>query len=375
MASPADKRHDELERLADSVARLSRLLTRERDSLPASYLRDRGMREAYRRYFLPANLLKIHLPLHELFLHPAGLLHRDRLRVLDIGSGPGTAVLGILEFFSTKDRRPVLDITALDQVADNLKEAAGLFREHRQRSGVDASLRTIASRIEDLPSRLRGPFDAIVFSNVLNELSPHDDERIAGRSGIIDGLLRMLLAEHGSCIIIEPALRATSRDMLRVRDGLLAGGWHVYSPCLMQEPCPALVNPKDWCHEERPWVPPEVIRQIDARTGLRKDALKFSYVVLRRDVHSLSDVCGKDAFRVVSEPLVSKGKRELFLCGGGGRRLAARLDKDAAPVNETFADLRRGDVVRFSGMVNEGTRYRLTRDTTVVIQERLRPGP
>jgi ribosomal protein RSM22 (predicted rRNA methylase) len=374
MAPPADKRIDDVDMLADNVARLSRLLTRERESLPASYLRDRGLRDAYLRYFLPANLLKMHLPLHELSLHPAGNLLYDRLRVLDIGSGPGTAILGVLEFFSSQERRPFLDFTAVDLIAENLSEAEGLFREHRKRSGAEASLRTVASRVEDLQARLHGPFDVIVFSNVLNELFPDDDDRTRRRIGIVDTMLRRLLADSGSCIVIEPALRATTRDMLRVRDGLLDGGWHVYSPCLMQEHCPALADPKDWCHEERSWVPPEIISRIDARTGLRKDALKFSYSVLRKDGRSLADVCGRDAYRVVSEPLISKGKRELFLCGSGGRRLAVRMDKEAAQPNAAFAELRRGDVVRFERMVNEGKRYRLTRDTMVLIQERLRPG-
>jgi ribosomal protein RSM22 (predicted rRNA methylase) len=374
MSPPAEKRHNELERLANHVARLSRLLTRERESLPANYLRDPGLRDAYLRYFLPTNLLKIHLPLHELSLHPAELLHRDRLRILDIGSGPGTAVLGVLEFFSTGYRRLALDFTALDQVAENLSLAEGLFREHLQRSGVDASLRTISCRMEDLPSRIRGPFDVIIISNVLNELLPHDDDRIEGRIGIMDDLLRMQLAEYGSCIIIEPALRETTRDMLRVRDGLLDAGWHVYSPCLLQAHCPALANPKDWCHEERSWIPPETVREVDARIGLRKDALKFSYFVLRKDCRSLADVCGGDAYRVVSEPLISKGKRELFLCGRGGRLLAARMEKDESRANAMFAELRRGDVVRFDGTVNEGKRYRVTRDTMVVMQQRPRSG-
>jgi ribosomal protein RSM22 (predicted rRNA methylase) len=374
MAPPAEKRRDELDRLAEHVARLSRLFTRERASLPASYLRDRALLDAYLRYFLPANLLKIHLPLRELSLHAAGILQKHRLRVLDVGAGPGTSVLGMLAFFSPQERRPFLDFTAVDEVAENLKEAERLLREHCQRSGVEASLRTIVSRIEDLHARIRGPFDVIVLSNVLNELFPGDADRTMRRIGIVDEMLRRLLSDGGSCIVIEPALREITRDMLRVRDGLLDKEWHVYSPCLMQEHCLALVNPKDWCHEERTWTPPDIVRQIDARTGLRKDALKFSYFVLRKDGRSLIDVCGNDAYRVVSEPLISKGKRELFLCGRGGRLLAVRMDKDESRTNAMFAELRRGDVVRFEGMVDEGKRYRVKRDTMVVMRQRLHPG-
>jgi hypothetical protein len=132
------------------------------------------------------------------------------------------------------------------------------------------------------------------------------------------------------------------------------------------------VNPKDWCHEDRPWDPPEIIAEIDSRIGLRKDSLKFSYVVLRKDDRTLADTCGPGSFRVVSEPLVSKGKRELYLCGREGRRLAVRLDKDAAPGNEAFAQLSRGDVVRIQGLVIEEKRFRITKDAKVVTVAALR---
>jgi len=88
--------------LAADVVRLSRLLTRDREGLPASYLNDKGLRRAYVRYFLPANISKIVLPLNELSRHPNALLSRENIRILDIGSGPGTAILGMLKFFSDR---------------------------------------------------------------------------------------------------------------------------------------------------------------------------------------------------------------------------------------------------------------------------------
>lgn len=88
----------ELKALASNVARLSNLLTRERETLPVAYLEDEGLRRAYALYFLPSNLYKIHTPLHELSLHPSSLLSKQRLRILDIGSGPGTAILGVMDF-------------------------------------------------------------------------------------------------------------------------------------------------------------------------------------------------------------------------------------------------------------------------------------
>ena len=358
--------------LADDVARLSSLLTKERGSLPAAYLRDPGLRTAYLTYFLPPNLDKISVPLRELSLHPEKPLEQERLQVLDLGSGPGTAILGIRQFFARNRMRMRLECTAVDHVAENLKDAEVLFREQGGVAGVPATLATVRSDIEAIAERSGGPFDIIVLSNVLNELYLGDPDAALKRTALIGRILDHLLAPDGSCIIIEPALRETSRDLLLVRDGLVDAGRTVYSPCLVQGHCPALVNPKDWCHEDRPWDPPEVIKEIDRRIGLRKDSLKFSYVVLRKDGRTLADACGPGSFRVVSEPLVSKGKRELYLCGREGRRLAVRLDKDAAPGNEAFAELSRGDVVSIEGLVIEEKRFRIPKDAKVVIIAALR---
>src|SRR5574340_994124 len=118
----------EIKQLAGAVQRLSRMLTKDRDHLPDAYLSDRELRHAYLRYFLPVNRAKISVPLMELSLHPAGL-PADRLRVLDIGSGPGTSILGAIDFFKNAETSPTLEFTAVDAVPGNLAEAELLFRD------------------------------------------------------------------------------------------------------------------------------------------------------------------------------------------------------------------------------------------------------
>jgi ribosomal protein RSM22 (predicted rRNA methylase) len=357
--------HDELLSLAADVARISTLLTREREGLPAAYLKDEGLRKAYGAYFLPSNLAKIHKPLQELYVHPRGLLAKAKLRVLDIGAGPGTASLGMLTFFSQRERMPHLEFTAVDQVSGNLKMAEELFRSAVQSHPIEASLKTVLSGIAGLDHYLSGQYDVIILSNVLNELFSRDEARIEKRAGMLNDILKKSLVDDGCCIVIEPALRETTREMLDVRKGILEEGLHVYSPCLFSGTCPALVNPKDWCHEDIPWDPPPLIKKIDNLTRLRKDALKFSYLVLRKDRFSLADVCGLNSFRVVSEPLVSKGKVEFYICGAGERKIVARLDKDATPGNEPFRDLQRGSVVNFERLIDEGKRFKVGKETAV----------
>jgi ribosomal protein RSM22 (predicted rRNA methylase) len=360
---------EELKSLAANVSKLSTLLTKDRESLPPAYLRDKGLRAAYVRYYLPANMKKVHLALADLSLHPEWLLPKDRLRVLDLGAGPGTALLGVLAFFAQRPQRPSISCVAVDRVAENLHVAGELFTAYRTNKGLDASLKTIRADIEGAERLTEDPFDLIILSNVLNELFPFGEDRIERRAAVVKNVLDRLLAANGNCIIIEPALRETSRELHEVRNSLVAKGLRVYTPCITAAHCHALANPRDWCHEDVPWDPPALIKELDKLTGLRKDSFKFSYVVLRKDDRSFADLFGRDAFRVVSEPLVTKGKVEFYICGAHGRKLVTRLDRDKTAANRFFEVLRRGAIAGFAGLVDEETRFRVGPATEVIIHK------
>ncbi len=370
MTKPREQPKNRKQVLAADVIRLSRLFTREREHLPEAYMMDARLREAYLAYFLPANAGKIRMPLAELALHPEQTRIKDTIKVLDLGSGPGTALLGVMEYFAAQRKKPALECVAVDQVAENLALAAELFHDKRISLGLSASLETIRTGIEQAGKHLSASFDLIILSNVLNELFAHQDRFIEKRLAMLEEFVMPSLAGDGACIIIDPALRETSRELLQVRDGLLERGFSIYAPCLYSNGCPALVNPRDWCHQDLPWKPTNEIEEIDNLTGLRKDSLKFSYLVVRKDGRSLADVYDVKCFRVVSEPLITKGKIEFFLCGQGGRRLTVRFDKDETPVNKFFRMLRRGDVARFDSLINESARYKVGKETGIDIKKR-----
>jgi ribosomal protein RSM22 (predicted rRNA methylase) len=337
---------EEIKSLAANVSKLSTLLTKDRESLPAAYLRDAGLRSAYVRYYLPMNMQKVHLALTDLSLHAERLLSKDRLRVLDLGAGPGTALLGLLTFFAQRPQPPALACVAVDRVAENLRVAEELFIAYRTNNVIDASLKTIRADVEGVAGLFGGFFDLIILSNVLNELYPFEEDRIERRAGLVKTLLDRFLAESGSCIVIEPALRETSRELLQVRDGLLAKGVSVYAPCLMAKNCPALTNPKDWCHEDIPWDPPALIKEIDRLTGLRKDSLKFS--ICASEGRALAD-------RSIRPGLVPRGERTARDQGQGGI-LHLRRDGEEAG-NEARQGQDRGEPVLRSAEARRHSRF------------------
>jgi ribosomal protein RSM22 (predicted rRNA methylase) len=169
-----------------------------------------------------------------------------------------------------------------------------------------------------------------------------------------------LLTPHGSMMIVEPALRETSRALHRVRDSLIQGkSCTVYSPCLHESECPALVNPTDWCHEERAWEPPVVIQQIDAEVGFIKDALKFSYLLLRKDGKTIVDR-RSNVYRVVSELRHLKGEKRAWLCNEQGRQEIGRQDRLASPSNAAFDQWHRGAIVQIERIVHKERRGKVS---------------
>jgi ribosomal protein RSM22 (predicted rRNA methylase) len=346
---------------APAVAELSRLFTKGREALGRDYLNDSTLADAYLSYFFPVNLSKIQVLLNELpedWSRPPD----DRpLRVLDLGSGPGTGVIAVLDWLNQHDPDALkkLNVVAVDGAAQALSQAGSLWTACSRQIGLAEE--SLILRKGDLtrPSSgwgddvaKRGPYDLIIVANCLNELFGHIDQSIEERSSFItDALTR--LTPHGTVMIVEPALRGTSRALHQVRDQLLAEKrCTVYSPCLHERNCPALLNPDDWCHEERAWEPPSTIQEIDRQVGFIKDALKFSYLLLRTDGRTIAER-SPTRFRMVSELRKLKGDTRAWLCNELGRSEVGRLDRALSATNSAWDHCQRGTIVRIEGITRK----------------------
>jgi ribosomal protein RSM22 (predicted rRNA methylase) len=244
--------------LSRGVADLSTLFTTNRRELDAQYLTDERLRLAYLSYFLPVNAAKIQTILDELPEHDAMIQENATLRVLDIGSGPGTGALAVLDWLQRPgSRRRAVEMTATDVAGGALDEAQRLWNAYCQMDSVPYARldcrRVDLERNGWLKSIERAePYHLIVVANTLNELYRTSHDPVERQVQMIQALLHRL-QRNGSLIIVEPALRQTARNLHRVRDRLVARQLcTVYSPCLHECSCPALLKEEDWCHEERP---------------------------------------------------------------------------------------------------------------------------
>ncbi|OYT70833.1 MAG: hypothetical protein CFK52_09835 [Chloracidobacterium sp. CP2_5A] len=353
--------------IADALARLSNDFTRARQALTEAasgdYWRD-ARRLAYLFHFLPRNYVKAAWVLAETGRHARlaqELAAKSRFAILDIGCGPGTASLATLNFLAAL--RPTAfgvsvalveaSPTAAQEAAELLRQAVAWLNAERR----EAITIHIAPQVGDaaqaqsyLPS---DGADFIWLSNVLNETLLESPAASVAAPDWVTTLAREGLAPDGGLYVIEPALRETARAAMKLRDALLASDstLQVFAPCTADGPCRLLAQrpARDWCHVSLTWQPPPLVAQLDSLTGLRSQAQKFFYFVLRRDGKRAAEPRqGWSAWRVIGDLQREKGREKRLACGPDRCALLTRFKRDRRPENAPFSKAERGDILWLS---------------------------
>ena len=321
---------------------VSTAFTEERATLPKNYFNKKEFRSAYLLYFVLTNAAKVWKCLEQAAPH----LGSGPLRILDLGCGPATASLACAAFFQD---RP-LHIFGLEQNKGITKDAYGIWKKMAFASGLKIKNETVDAR--NIKKILQGKkFDLVIAANFLNEF-PRREQVI---------LCEEVLNVAKIFIIIDPALQKTTRELMALRDRLVKNkSAQVLAPCLHQQNCPMLAaNKRDWCHFYIDWKCPLIIREVDQIVGNKHDYLKMAYMILVRAKRCQQYTAGT-FWRVVSSPLVSRGKKELILCGDNGElRKIDRLDKDKSYDNANFDYAKRGDILEWSGQTRVGQKDKI----------------
>jgi len=343
---PTRLTYQEVREVAAGIKRLSMGLTRDRTLAGAKYMDDPKLLGAYLLFYWPVSYAQGRQILGELPSRPRS--------VLDLGSGPGPIA------FAAADSG-AREVTA----ADRSKPALELARALAAEAGERLSVRDWdPQRGQTLPE---GRYDAITSGHLYNELFGKGPSSYGRRAALVEKALAQL-KPGGSVVMIEPALRETSRDLLGLRDVLVGRGYAVRAPCYFRGPCPALVKESDWCHAEREWPMPPLVAELARAAGLHKEALKMSYLVLAPKGEAWAEPPpSQRIFRIVSEPLEGKGRHRYMGCGPEGRLGLALQTKHRTADNEAFFSLKRGDVVAVTETEPKGDGVGLSDRSTVKV--------
>jgi len=211
--------------------------------------------------------------------------------VLDMGSGPGTALWAASEVFPDLgsltgfERDP-----RLIEIARRLSQQA----EH-------PALRTAQWLQGDLATGLpAGTWDLVVCSYTLNELREPTRAELVRKAW--ERTAKLL-------VIIEPGTKAGFANVLAARSRLLGLGATVAAPCPNALACP-MAQDGDWCHfAARVERTAEHRRLKDATLGHEDE--KFSYVAFSRTAVESPQA------RIVRHPRIFSSYTKLTLCTEG----------------------------------------------------------
>ncbi len=182
--------------------------------------------------------------------------------MLDIGSGPGTAL------WAAANQWPTLrTLTAWEREAAFVSLGRDLTR-----ASASAALRGARWERVDLHSVAHVAtqrYDLVVIGHVLNEL----DETT--RKATIELAWRLT---EGMLVIVEPGHEAGFAVVRAARDQLLPTGAQTIAHCAHDRPCPL---ERDWCHFPQRLVRPEFQRRARGAPSEWEES-KFSYAALAR---------------------------------------------------------------------------------------------
>ena len=239
--------------------------------------------------------------------------------MIDVGTGPGTAVWAATDAFSS-----LTDVLLLDANAALLNLAKNLAAEHERL--VDAGFRSgpAAQLLANAPAA-----DFVIASYLVGEL----DER--ERTELIEAMWERT---RDTLLIVEPGTPAGYARIIALRAQIVAGGAHVIAPCPHEKLCP-LVAP-DWCHFAQR-LPRSRDHMLMKDADVPFEDEKFSYIALSRHPAEARTV------RVLAPPHTGKAAIDAKLCTLNGVVNASIPRRDKA----AYAAARRwrwGDGVQYS---------------------------
>jgi ribosomal protein RSM22 (predicted rRNA methylase) len=220
--------------------------------------------------------------------------------MLDIGSGPGTALWAALAEW------PELAAATLVEASDAMREAGALLAQDIEATRLSWRSMTVESGLPGIEGA-----DLVTLCYVLDELAPEF------RDTLVD---RLWALTFGMLVIVEPGTPAGWQRILNARRRLIGSGANIVAPCPHHEPC--AIAPPDWCHFSRR-VARSRLHRLTKGADVPWEDEKFIYLAASRRP------ARERGSRVLTPPRAGSGMVRLKLCSSGGsveERLVTRRE-------------------------------------------------
>jgi SAM-dependent methyltransferase len=248
----------------------------------------KGRHLSYLMYYMPGNIYKVWKPLMDLQFRNA---LKPKMRILDVGTGPGSVPIGIIEYYKAlAEKFPEisfgLSLTLIECEQEFLDIALSMIHniEALLPPNMEVAIKsTVCKKIEPgFNLDLIDQFDMITMSNFL---SVNEGENQKNSIQIIKQL-KEVLRDDGSIIIIEPGNSENCIALKKARNKLSnQKTLNIFSPCIgiWEEKysydcsCFNMVR----CYWQIP-----IIYKFLIKHGLDKAKridVPFNYLVLRKD--------------------------------------------------------------------------------------------
>lgn len=364
---PLDQRH-RLE-LKHSIRDLWEDLTSEREHRTAEYLSSPRYYQAYIRYFLPWNLVR----LSTLFANLDLPLSADSV-IIDMGSGPLTIPIAL--YLARPDLRTVpLHFHVVDKTNRILQLGKLILEAFAVRTQGALPPWTMTAHHQAFGDPLDIKADLFTAANVFNEFFWKSKELLGKRALQTARQILGYVKDSGRIFLFEPGDPRSGSFISAIRAAFIEFDLAPLAPCPHRKACPmpgifrSLNGPARPDTQEKPirelppvnmpkrrdkfpWChftigvdsAPAWLMDISEKAKLPKTKLSFSYLLAQRESPAIAGTPAAKpearaktlAVRIVSEPFRLPGYRiGRYACSPLGYALLTRTETDAA--KEDFA--------------------------------------
>lgn len=204
--------------------------------------------------------------------------------LIDVGSGPGTALWAAADCWPSLDRATMVEASpAIRGVGETLSRPLPFPCDWRAGD--------VLKPLPALPNA-----DLVTLAYVLDEI----DE-----AAIPDVVLRLWKLTGDTIVIVEPGTPAGWQRILSARKTLIDAGAHVLAPCTHQSACP--IETPDWCHFSRR-VARSRLHRMAKQADVPWEDEKYIFIAASRHQAELPEA------RVLAPPRLASGLVRLKLC-------------------------------------------------------------